>query len=163
MSSAKQLFNMSLLAEAERAVKIRNALILFASHCTDDHDTNQDINKAISEFSTLSCALREIDKLVESDTGPGFDLIHEDLKFVHDDISWTLEDVWDCLGRLGKGYTPEDYQETWQEITDQAKDLSGGKKLHRVLEGYRRFVESLSRAIESCVLPRLRIFEIANV
>ena len=142
---------MTLVEEAERAEKIRNAFIVFTGPCAEDHDTVLDINKAISELSSLSCALRQIDKLIELDTGPGLAQIEDNLRYVHEDITWTLSDVWSCLGRLGRGYSTEDYQTTWSEITIQAKEVSGGKKLYMVLEGYRRFLDSLSRTLETYV------------
>lgn len=147
---------MTLIEEAERAEKIRNALIAFTGPCSEDHDATQNINKAISELSSLSCALRHINKLVELDTGAGLDLIHDNLKYVHEDVTYTLGDLWLSLGRLGRSYAVEDYQITWQEITEQAEESSKGKKLHHVLEGYRRFLDSLSKTMETYVEQRRR-------
>lgn len=140
---------MTLVEEAERAEKIRNAFIVFTGPCAEDHDSIQDINRAISELSSLSYVLRHINKLIELDDGTGLNLIHENLKYVHEDVAWTLGDVWSCLGRLGRGYSVQDYQSTWKEITDQAKEVSDGLKLHQVLEDYRLFLESLSKSLES--------------
>lgn len=136
---------MTLIEEAERAEKIRNAFVVFAGACPDDV---QDINKAISELSSLSCVLREIENLIRLDTGTGFDIIHDDLQYVHEDVTFTLGDVWQALGRLGRGHTYQDYQQTWKEITDQAREASSGKTLHKTLEGYRRFLESLSKTLD---------------
>lgn len=137
---------MSLIREAERAEKIRTGIIYFTGPCSDDHVAIQDINKAVAELSSLSCVLREIDRLIELDTGRGLDLIHEDLKYVHEDVYWTLEDVWECLGRLGERRSRLDYQTTWKEITEQSFK-NDGKSLHHCLEGYRRFLQSLCNTL----------------
>lgn len=137
---------MTLVDEAERAEKIRNAFIVFCVPCSD-HAT--DINKAISELSALSCVLRDIDRLIELDNGPGLQLIQDDLQYVHEDVAFTLGDIWHSLGCLGRGHTVEDYQTTWDEIAEQAEESSGGKSLHKMLEGYRRFLESLCKTINS--------------
>jgi len=140
---------MTLIEEAERAEKIRNAFVVFAGPCVEDV---QNINKSISELSSLSCALREIDKLIQLDSGPGLDLVHDDLQYVHEDITFTLGDVWQALGRLGKGLTVEDYRTTWKDISDQAIREANGEALHKTLEGYRRFLSSLTKAMDRCVL-----------
>lgn len=137
---------MTLVDEAERAEKIRNAFVFFTGPCSEHVS---DINKAISELSSLSCVLREIERLIEVDDGPGLDLIHDDLQYVHEDVTFTLGDIWQSIGCLGRGHTVEDYQDTWDEITEQAFDSSGGKSLHKTLEGYKRFLESLCKTLES--------------
>lgn len=137
---------MTLIQEAERAEKIRNSFIYFSGPCGQDDRAIQAINRAISELSSLSCVLREINKLIELDTGPGLAIIEDDLKRVHGDVTWTLNDVWKCLGRLGRGRTVRDYQKTWGEITEMSWE-NKGKSLDRVLEGYRRDLESLSRTL----------------
>lgn len=142
---------MTLIDEAERAEKIRNAFIVFTGPCADDHDTILDINKAISELSSLSVALRHINKLIDESTDASFQDIYDDLTKVHNDITFTLGDVWHSLGRLGRNLTPYDYQHTWEEIADQAAASSQGKKLHRVLEYYKRFLESLAKKLETYV------------
>jgi len=139
--------DMTLIDEAERAEKIRNAFILFSGPCAQDHNAIQAINKAISELSSLSYVLREINKLIELDTGAGLALIEDNLKYVHEDVTWTLSDVWQCLGRLGRGHTVEDYQKTWKEITETSWK-NDGKSLDMTLEKYRRFLESLSKTMD---------------
>lgn len=138
---------MTLIEEAERAEKIRNAFIVFSGPCAQDHNAIQSINKVISELSSLSCVLREINKLIELDTGSGLAIIEDDLKYVHEDVTWTLADIWKCLGRLGRGLTVEDYQKTWKEVTETSWK-NDGKSLDRTLEGYRRFLESLSKTLD---------------
>lgn len=144
---------MTLVEEAERAEKIRNAFIVFTGPCAEDHDTILDINQAISELSSLSCALRRINKLIDESTEASFEEIHSDLTLVHDDVTFTLGDIWHSLGRLGRNLTPYDYQHTWEEIADQAAASSQGKRLHRVLEYYRKFLDSLSKKLETYVMP----------
>ena len=138
---------MTLINEAERAEKIRNAFIVFSGPCAQDHNAIQAINKAISELSSLSCVLREINKLIELDTGAGLAIIEDDLKYVHEDVTWTLSDIWKCLGRLGRGLTVEDYQKTWREITETSWK-NDGMSLDRTLEKYKQFLESLNRTMD---------------
>lgn len=138
---------MTLIDEAERAEKIRNAFIMFSGPCAQDHNAIQAINKAVSELSSLSCVLREIDRLIELDTGSGLAIIEDDLKYVHEDVTWTLNDIWQCLGRLGREHTVEDYQKAWKDITETSWK-NDGKSLDRTLEGYRRFLESLNKTLD---------------
>lgn len=140
---------MTLIDEAERAEKIRNAFIFFCGPCSE-HVT--DLNKAISELSSLGCVLREIDKLITLDDGAGLDLIREDLQQIHDSVTFTLGDIWQSIGCLGRGHTVEDYRITWDEITEQAEESSGGQKLHTILEGYKRFLEGLCKELESHIV-----------
>lgn len=89
--------------------------------------------------------------MIEVDDGPGLELIREDLQYVHEDVTFTLGDIWQRLGCLGRGHTVEDYQTTWDEICEQAEENSNGKPLHMVLEGYKRFLEGLCKKLESHV------------
>lgn len=138
---------MTLLQEAERAEKIRNALVFFTGPCTKNV---QDINKAISELSSLGCVLRDISDLIKADDGSGLDVIEDKLRYVHEDVSFTLSDVWQCLGRLGQGLTVDDYRATWRDITEQSIECTGNR-LHRIVEKYRRYLESLAKSLESHV------------
>ncbi|KAK5092395.1 hypothetical protein LTR70_005570 [Exophiala xenobiotica] len=164
----------SLIDPAERAEKIRNALILFSGPCAQDLQT---IRKVRSELLSLSCVLREINILIELDTGSGLAIIEGDLKYVHENVTWILADIWKCLRRIRRGLIVKDYQETWKEITETLwknnktslytedyqktwKEITetswknDGMSLDRSIEAYRQFVESLKKTLErQYILP----------
>lgn len=142
---------MTLLEEANLAEKIRSTFHQFIDHCAEDLDILAALRKVDIELSSLSFALKKINKLIELDTGKGLPLIIEDLKTVHEDITFTLNDVWVAFGRLGNtSRTSKDYRAAWREINEESW-RNNERSLHSSLEDFRRYVESLSKTMERCV------------
>lgn len=142
---------MTLLEEAALAEKIRTAFHQFIDQCAEDVDILAALRKVDVELSSLSFALKKINRLIDLDEGKGLPLIIEDLKAVHEEITFTLKDVWDSFGKLGNtARTSRDYRAAWREINSRSWE-NNGRSLQSALEDFRVFVESLCKMIERLV------------
>jgi len=134
-----------LIDQAERAEKIRSALKFFSGPCAQDLQT---INKVRLELLSLSCLLREINELIELETGSGLAIIEGDLKHVYEDATWTLADIWYCLRRIGRGLTVKDYQKTWKQITETSPKIGERpRQVDRGVQAVLRIVERDARGV----------------
>lgn len=134
---------MILVDEAQRAVAIADALSRFRDALAEQHA--DDLSFTIGELNKLDYSLRQIDKLLVSSDGHTIGFIKDDLNLVHESITYTLEDVWEILGRTGNGnHNPSAsaYRQTWKEISLHCR-THGRQNLGHRIETYRLFVAEL--------------------
>jgi hypothetical protein len=134
---------MTLIAEAERAEDIGEA---FSKFKVAVDDQAAEVAALVSELWAVGSALREIDVASQSpDYGVNLDIIEDDLDLVRASLTYTLDDVFRILGKIGNGdrlLTTAAYRQTWKDINYHFQRRAGGR-LCNVLETYRLFLLAL--------------------
>lgn len=138
---------MTLLEEAVRADHIG---VAFTKYTEPNPESVQSINATIAELGSLSWALREIDTTLHK-FGDRLSLIEDDLKFVHESITFTLGDVWYIIGTIGDRpdtpLTPDNFKRNWKRIIRYCRHGSG-QELSTRLNIYMRFLCGLCNTLK---------------
>jgi hypothetical protein len=134
---------MTLIAEAETAEDIGDAFGKFKVHVDDQA---AEVTAIVSELYAVGSALREIDAASHSpDYGHHFRNVQDDLDLVRASLKYTLDDVFQILGKIGNGdrlLTASAYRQTWKDITYHFQREAGGRLSSR-LETYHLFLLAL--------------------
>lgn len=142
---------MTLIADAENAEDIAEALSKFKTYVPDDAP---DITASISELYAIGSLLRDIDKASNSaEYHRNFPLIEEDLELVCSSLHNTVEDVFEKLGYLGNGSPVLNagmYRQTWKDITFFFIQ-NGRLTLRKRLEKYKLFITELASIMKRFV------------
>ena len=146
---------MALTAEAEKAEDIGDA---FGKFKVAVDDQAAEVTALVSELYAVGSTLRAIDAASQSPNyGLNFRIIEDDLDLVRDSLTYTLDDVFRILGKIGNGdrhLTTAAYRQTWKDITYHFQHRIGGR-LYSVLETYRLFLLALSNKLRgsSSIFP----------
>ena len=131
---------MNLIAEAKRAEDVGDAFSKFKEPVDDQA---AEVTALIAELYAVGSALREIDQAIRvQDYGRNLHYIEDDLDLVRASLTFTLDDIFTILGKIGNGdsrLTASDYRHTWREIMYRFRDEGWGK-LNSRLEKYRSFL-----------------------
>jgi len=156
---------MTLTAEAERAEDIGDA---FGKFKVAVDDQAAEVTALVSELYAVGSALRAIDDASQlPDYSLNLYLIEDDLGLVRDSLTYTLNDIFRILGKIGNGdrfLTMAAYRQTWKDITYHFQRRVGGR-LCSVVETYRRFLLALCNKLKgsSGIFPLLCGFGKANM
>jgi hypothetical protein len=152
---------MALTAEAERAEDIGDA---FSKFKVAVDDQAAEVTALVSELYAVGSALRAIDATLQSpEYGLNFRIIEDDLDLVRASLTYTLDDVFRILGKIGNGdriLTPPAYRQTWKDITYHFQRRAG-RRLCSVLETYRLFLLALCNKLRgsSGIFPSSAVSE----
>jgi hypothetical protein len=152
---------MALTAEAEKAEDIGDA---FGKFKVAVDDQAAEVTALVSELYAVGSALRAIDAALQSpDYGLNLRIIEDDLDLVRDSLTYTLDDVFRILGKIGNGdrlLTSAAYRQTWKDITYHFQHRIGGR-LCSVLETYRLFLLALWNKLRgsSSISPHSTVLE----
>jgi hypothetical protein len=139
---------MTLTAEAERAEDIGDA---FSKFKVAVDDQAAEVTALVSELYAVGSALREIDAPSQSpDYGLNFRIIEDDLDLVRASLTYTLDDVFRILGKIGNGdrhLTTAAYRQTWKDITYHFQRRGPGR-LCSLLETYHLFLQALCNKLK---------------
>lgn len=133
---------MTLIAEAEMAEDVGDA---FGKFKVAVGDQAAEVTALVSELYAVGSALRQIDAAIFSPDGQNPRPIQEDLELVRDSLKYTLEDIFNILGKIGNGDpypTPASYRQTWKEIVYHFQCEGWGRLCPR-LEKYKLFLLAL--------------------
>ena len=156
---------MTLTAEAERAEDIGDA---FGKFKVAVDDQAAEVTALVSELYAVGSALRAIDADSQlPDYGLNLYIIEDDLELVRDSLTYTLDDVFRILGKIGNGdrlLTTAAYRQTWKDITYHFQHRVG-RRLWSVVEMYRLFLLALSNKLRgsSGIFPYSVVFRKANI
>ena len=138
---------MTLIAEAEKAADIADALGKFKVAVTD---AATEITALVSELYAVGSILRDTDTAIKSpEYGRNIRLIEDDLDLARTSLAFTLEDIFRILGGIGAGakdLTTAAYRQTWEEICTHFRH-EGRQSLCARLEMYRRFLLELCKIL----------------
>jgi len=152
---------MTLTAEAERAEDIGDA---FGKFKVAVDDQAAEVTALVSELYAVGSALRAIDDASQlPDYSLNLHIIEDDLDLVRDSLTYTLDDVFRILGKIGNGdrlLTMPAYRQTWKDITYHFQHRAGGR-LCTVVETYRLFLLALCNKLRGSSehIPVLCAFE----
>lgn len=136
---------MGLPQEVARAELIRNALTTFPSYCPF---SAQDINKTIAELTSLCVVINDLDSRIHANPYGRFTpQLEGNVKFMHKEVAFTLDEMWDTIGGMPGNPAASDYQETWQTISMRMR-ISKNKSVHRVLGDYKRHLEHFCSTLD---------------
>jgi hypothetical protein len=148
---------MALTAEAERAEDIGDA---FSKFKVAVDDQAAEVTALVSELYAVGSILRDIDATSQlPDYGLNFRIIEDDLDLVRASLTYTLDDVFRILGKIGNGdriLTTAAYRQTWKDIAYHFQRRRTGR-LFSLLGTYRLFLLALCNKLKGSarILPSL--------